>query len=153
MHRRSFLKGLAAIPFAPAALRRHGEHLIQQDEEREIESLRARPADKVLGVAMGEPCSLTIAVPPNQTIRITGRAILVGESGSKPAWLKIVEHPMKHPTVLAATAVMLNGTQDVGVGVVLRPTEGSHTYRLVVTDAEMVNTWRTTPVLIVKDET
>lgn len=152
MHRRSFLKGLAAIPFAPAALRRHAERLVQQDEEREIEALRTRPADSVLGVAMGQPSTLTIAVPPNRTIRITGRADLVGESG-KPAMLKIVEGPLKTPTVLAATAVMLNGAQEVETGVILRPTEGSHTYRLVVTDAEMVNTWGTTPVLMVEDQT
>lgn len=152
MHRRSFLKGLAAIPFAPAALRRHAEHLVQQDEEREIEALRTRPADKVLGVAMGEPSALTIAVPPNRTIKITGWAILVGEPG-KPAMLKIVESPMKNPTVLAATAVMPGSAEHVEVGVVLRPTEGSHTYHLVATDAEMVNTWGTTPVLLVEDQT
>jgi hypothetical protein len=153
MNRRSFLKALAAVPFAPSVLRHHAERLIAEDEEREAEALRTRPADSILGVAMGEPSALTIAVPPNRTIEIFGHAFLV-PSSHRPAQLQIVEGPRNTPTVLAVTAVAGGDTvQEVEARVILRPSAGSHTYRLVATHAEMLSSWGSVPLLKVEDVT
>lgn len=116
MQRRSFLKVLGFLPFL--------RHLpAVTDEEWEDFEREARPAPQppagILGVAMGEPLALTVLVPPDRVLKITG-SVYMPDGGQ----VALVEDQ----TILA---LYRSGPGDVlDLGTIIRPTMGSHTYRL-----------------------
>jgi hypothetical protein len=139
MNRRRFLAALGALPFAPAALKQ-----IHLDEEWERFDREARPrplppAD-VLGVAMGEPTALTVTIPPDRLLKITA-SVFLADGGS----VTIQEAPK---TVLAYTEQAYPGIVEAAV--MVRPTPGSHTYKLVV-KGEVVDTPIHRPSIAVRD--
>lgn len=138
MNRRKFLAVLGALPFAPAALKQ-----IHLDEEWESFEREARPRPLppagVLGVAMGEPTALTVTVPPNRMLKITA-SVMLADGGT----MAIKEGK----TTLALTQQVYPGIMEAGA--IVKPTMGSHTYKLVV-EGDVMNTAIHRPSIMVRD--
>ena len=118
MNRRRFLAGLAALPFAPVALR-----------GRAWGSADAPPAPRapappgVLALSTGEPLSVTVTVPPGRTLRL-GASLEM----SRPGTVWLVERAGRGTVALAGHSQPAAGHAELGC--VLRPTPGTHTYAL-----------------------
>lgn len=138
--RRNFLKVLAVLPFV-----RHLPPVAAAVEEEDWEEFerQARPAPQppagVLGVVMGEPTVLTVTVPPERTLKITG-SVYMPDGGTVA--LK------EDRTLLAFYQCGAGAALDIGT--VVHPTMGSHTYRLECRGA-VRNTPTDRPVLMVMD--
>jgi hypothetical protein len=142
INRRSFLFGLAAVPFAPAVLR---DWAYERAEALPAPAPEPPPNNGMLAMAMGEPLAVTIAVPPNRLVKITGSMLLL-----QGGMVQLKEGN----TVLAATylADPLTDVAEAEVEAILRPTEGSHTYRLVA-DVPTYNSRTQQGFLFVQDTT
>lgn len=140
IERRSFLKALAVLPFI-----RHLPPVAAAVEEEDWEEFEraARPTplppSGVLGVVMGEPTAVTVTVPPERTLKITG-SVYMPNGGT--AAIK------EDRTTLAF--YQCGAGEALDVGTVIRPTMGSHTYRLECRGA-VRNTPVDRPVLMVED--
>jgi hypothetical protein len=140
MNRRKFLGALAAIPFV-----RHLPPVAAAVEEEDWEEFerQARPAPQppagVLGVVMGEPTALTVTVPGDRVLKITG-SVYMPDGGQVS--LK------EDRTTLAYYQCGPGQTLDIGT--IIRPTIGSHTYRLECRGA-VRNTAIDRPFLMVTD--
>ena len=139
MNRRKFLAALGVLPFAPRALR---DIRFEEEWERFDREARPRPQPPagVLGVAQGVPTALTVTVPPDRLLQISA-SVFLADGGM----VKIVEAPK---TTLAAAQQMRPGI--VNTNVTVRPTMGTHTYKVVV-EGEVVDTPVHRPYLVVKD--
>lgn len=113
MNRRRFLAALAAVPFAPAALRGWAE-------ERAYAEPRPTAGPPMLAAAMGEPLAVTVTVPPGRLIRLAG-SLTLARGGT--VWLREGDVALAGHSQIEAGYVELD--------CVLRPTAGSHTYRLM----------------------
>jgi hypothetical protein len=120
MERRSFLKAAAALPFLrwiPAVA------VAAEEEDWEEFEREARPAPLppagVLGVIMGQPTVLTVTVPPDRVLKITGGVFLV--NGGRVA-IK------EGKTTLGL--YQADAGQVLEAGVVVHPAMGTPTYRL-----------------------
>jgi len=120
MKRRSFLKGLAALPLLPGVLRdwawERAEALPEPEPKRTV------PAD-LLGAAIGSPLALTVVVPPGRTLRISSRVCLT-EGGQV--------YIREDHTVIGTWMTPLPH-QVLELEAVRQPTPGCHTYRVEAT--------------------
>lgn len=140
MQRRNFLKVIAGLPFLrwiPAVA------IAAEEEDWEEFEREARPAPLppagILGVAMGEPLALTVLVPPDRVLKITGGVYM--PDGGQVA-LK------EGQTTLALYRAAEGHVLDLGT--IIRPTMGSHTYRLECS-GEVYDSASHRPYLMVTD--
>lgn len=135
IERRSFLKALAVLPFV-----RHLPVVAAAAKEAPLRTLPAPPPD-ILGIAMGQPTAVTVSVSGDRVLKITGSVFMAngGHAAIKEGQ--------------SALAVYQGYPGEVlDMGVVIRPTPGSHTYRLecrgAVSDSPFYR-----PTIVVRDVT